>query len=372
MSAGRNRLASTLVAIAALAMSACAPPEPVRLGFIGGLTGRVADLGIAGRNGVALAVEMRNQAGGVNGRPVEMIVEDDKQDVEAAKAATGRLIARKVDAIVGPMTSSIAMAIVPLANEAKVVVMSPTVTTTALSGIDDHFLRVAASTSEYAAKVAANHYGVQGKRRVAAIYDLSNKAYTEGWLVDYRRVFEQAGGSVVASITFTSGKDVNAGELADSALKAKPDMILLLANSVDAALLAQQVRRRDPAISMSSSEWAATERLLELGGKDIEGMIVAQFLDRDSTSPAYQSFRKTFRERFGQEPGFGGLAAFDAANVVFDGLARRKSGQSLKESLLTSGSFPGAQNEIRFSPSGDTSRPTYLSVVRNGAFVRLD
>ena len=74
-------------------LAGCSPPEPIRLGFIGGISGRVADLGIGGRNGVALAIEMRNKSGGVNGRPVELIVEDDKQDPEIAKRAVGRLIA---------------------------------------------------------------------------------------------------------------------------------------------------------------------------------------------------------------------------------------------------------------------------------------
>jgi ABC-type branched-subunit amino acid transport system substrate-binding protein len=68
-------------------MIACTPPEPLRIGFLGGLSGRVADLGIGGRNGAILAVEMRNQQGGINGRRVELIAEDDQQDVEVARQA---------------------------------------------------------------------------------------------------------------------------------------------------------------------------------------------------------------------------------------------------------------------------------------------
>ena len=62
----------------AFVLAGCAPPEPIRLGFIGGVSGRVADLGIGGRNGAALAIELRNKSGGVNGRMVELIVEDDR------------------------------------------------------------------------------------------------------------------------------------------------------------------------------------------------------------------------------------------------------------------------------------------------------
>ena len=72
-------LRSVITLACALGVTACTPPEPVRIGFIGGLSGRVADLGIDGRNGAVLAVELRNKAGGIKGRKVELLVEDDQQ-----------------------------------------------------------------------------------------------------------------------------------------------------------------------------------------------------------------------------------------------------------------------------------------------------
>lgn len=115
---------------------------------------------------------------------MELIVEDDRQDSATAKQAVGRLIARKVDAIIGPMTSAVAVATVPLVNEARVTMISPTVTTSKLSGIDDYFLRVIAPTTDYARKGARYHYANQGHRRIAAAYDLRNSAYSENWLAD--------------------------------------------------------------------------------------------------------------------------------------------------------------------------------------------
>ncbi|HAY27617.1 MAG TPA: ABC transporter substrate-binding protein, partial [Candidatus Accumulibacter sp.] len=84
-------LRSLILAICVL--TACAPPEPIRIGFIGGTSGRVADLGIAGRDAVLLAVELRNQAGGIAGRKVELLIRDDQQDPEAAKRALRELAA---------------------------------------------------------------------------------------------------------------------------------------------------------------------------------------------------------------------------------------------------------------------------------------
>jgi branched-chain amino acid transport system substrate-binding protein len=362
-----------LVAPAALALlAACAPPEPLRIGFLGGISGRVADLGLGGRNAATLAVEMRNKAGGIGGRQVELVVEDDQQDVDVARNAFARLAERKVEAIVGPMTSAMAQAVVPLANEAKLLLVSPTVTTTVLSGIDDHFLRVILSTTPYAQKSAGHHLHHQGSRRVAVAYDLRNKAYSESWLADYRQAYENVGGKILVAVGFQSSDEAHFDELAVRLLESSPDAVLLIANSVDAALLAQQLRARQPNLRLNASEWAATERLIELGGKSVEGMTMAQFIDRGSRQPAYLAFRQAYVDRFGHEPGFAGLTAFDATNVVLDGLAARREGQTLKQAILERREFSGAQSSLRFDAAGDASRETYLTVIRDGAFARID
>ena len=358
-------------AVMAAVLSACSPAEPIRVGFLGGLSGRVADLGIGGRNGAMLAVELRNQSGGIGGRQIQLIAQDDQQDPEVAKRAVTQLIEQKVVAIVGPMTSAMAMVTVPLINQAQVPMVSPTVTAAALTGLDDYFLRVIAPTTEYAHKSANFHFTKQGSRRVAAAFDMRNQVYAESWLKDYRVAFEAAGGVVAAALPFSSSDETRFTELAQQLLRSKPDNVLILANSVDTALLAQQLRKLDGAVHISASEWAATERLIELGGKAVEGIVIAQFIDRESQQPAYLAFRKAFLERFGLEPGFAGLTSFDATNVVLDALAATASNQSLKQAILKRQEFAGAQSMIRFDASGDSARAVYQTTIRNGAFVHL-
>ncbi len=369
---GSRALLSAIAAIAALALlGACAPREPVQIGFLGGISGRVADLGIGGRDGALLAIELRNQSGGIGGRQIELIVEDDQQDPEIAKQVVTRLINRKVAAIIGPMTSAMGMATVPLVNEAQLLMLSPTVTTTDLAGLDDYFLRVIDSTTEYARKSANYHFSVQGSRRITAALDLRNKAYTESWLKEYRKGFEDAGGTIVETVTFSSSDDSRFSDLAQRLLQSRPDGVLILANSVDTALLAQQLRKRDAKVHINACEWSATERLIELGGKAVEGLVIAQFIDRASQQASYLAFRTAYLERFKREPGFPGLTGFDAANVVLDGLAAQTSSQTLKQVILARREFTGAQSLIRFDAYGDASRDTFLTTVRDGAFVRL-
>jgi branched-chain amino acid transport system substrate-binding protein len=90
----------------------------------------------------------------------------------------------------------------------------------------------------------------------------------------------------------------------------------------------------------------------------LKGLVVAQYIDRESKAAAYLSFRQAYRERFAHEPGFAGLTAFDATNVALDALATRSDSQTLKEALLAHGEFAGAQSPIRFDASGDTRSGT--------------
>ena len=165
----------------ALLLNGC-ERKPVRIGFVGGISGRVADLGVGGRNGALLAIEERNASGGINGRPIELIIRDDEQNPETARKVTRELVEQNVEAIIGPMTSSMALAIVPIINRARLVTISPTVTTTELSGLDDYFLRVLPDTHTYAPKSAHFHFEKSGLRRAALIYDTGNRSYTESWL----------------------------------------------------------------------------------------------------------------------------------------------------------------------------------------------
>jgi branched-chain amino acid transport system substrate-binding protein len=346
--------------------------EPVRIGFVGGMSGRVADLGVGGRNGVLLAVEERNAHGGINGCPVELIIRDDEQNAETAKKVTIELVERKVEAIIGPMTSSMALAIVPIVNKARMLTVSPTVTTADLSGLDDYFLRVLPDTRTYAPKSARFHFEKSGLRRAAIIYDTGNSSYTVSWLTAFSKSFESFGGRIVALNSFKSGESVAFSPIVRDLLRHNPDLVVLVCSAVDAALLCQQIRKLDPRVTISVSEWGSTERFIELGGAAVEGVYFAQFLDHGNTTPLYRNFLTSYRKRFGQDPGFSGLAGYDAATVVLDALAARKKGTPLKSAILATGTYQGVQRKIALNRFGDTESSTYITVVKKGRFLTLE
>ena len=250
-----------------------------------------------------LAVEHRNAAGGVNGRKIELIVKNDQQKAAVAQKVVRELIADHVVALIGHGTSEMSAATASIADEAKIVMISPTSAAKNLSGKYEHFFRVINTTERYAKKYALFVRFTLKKKRIGIAYDTSNRAYTESWLSDFRQAFEKSGGKIAVTLSFASGHHPAHPRLAKQLLASKPDGILMIANSLHAAQLSKEIRKLNATITLGTSEWAATEQLAEFGGSAVEGIYSSQYIDRDSKRRAYTEFRTEFLQRFGREPG---------------------------------------------------------------------
>lgn len=357
---------ASLILAATFILTACGPSEPVRLGFLAGLSGRSADLGEGARNGVLLAIEQRNLADGIDGRKVEVLIRDDGATPEGAARGAAELIAAGVVAIVGPITSSMTLAALPEANKEKVVMVSPTATAMQLVGQDDYLFRINAATRDYARMYADFHYRRAGLRRIAIAMDVRNRAFSQSWLDEFRPAFTSLGGEITTVVPFESAADVAFAEIMKQLIESRPDGLLFIAGTVDVVRLAQQAKRLQLVIPLAAVEWAASEKLHELGGESVEGLLVVESYDRDDPSSRYAAFTTAYRERFQLEPGYTAVNAYDAATAILDALARRDPEQSVKEALLALGPFDGLQQAIRFDRYGDTTRAGYFVTMKEG------
>jgi branched-chain amino acid transport system substrate-binding protein len=125
-------------------------------------------------------------------------------------------------------------------------------------------------------------------------------------------------------------------------------------------------------VPLVTSEWAATERFVELAGPAAEGVFTSQFVDRESDLQPYAGFHRLFLERFQQEPGFAGIAGYDAATVLITALRQREAGEPIRDAVLRIADFEGLQGPIHIDRFGDSWRPTYITVVRNGKYIRTN
>jgi len=353
-----------------LALWGCGPQEPVRIGFIGGLTDRNSDNGQSGLNGVILAVEQFNRAGGVGGRMVELVSRDDAQNKETAAKSSAELVEAKVEAVVGPFTSSMAEVIVPITGQAGIFQVSPTITSMAFYGKDDNLFRINRTTRDNArdyAKVMME----RGQKAIAVAYDMRNKNFTESWLNEFRAAVEEGGQRLSAEVPYESSPEADFAQIVRSLLVHKPDSLLFISGALDVARLAQQARRQAPDVPISASEWAATEQLVELGGEVVEGLMIVQNYDHTDESPRFRNFRESYFKRFQRNPGYSSVSAYDAATVVLTALKNRQPGETMKAAALRSGPYDGLQQQIAFDANGDTPRKVFFTEIRNGRYVQV-
>jgi len=348
----------------------------LRIGFLGGLTGRVSDLGIGGRNGAQLAVDDLNAAGGIDGRSIELISRDDEQTADVARARIKELFDSGVTLVVGPMTSSVAAAVLPLANERGVPLVSPLAGAPDFSGRKDVFFRVV-SSSAVSAQQMADAMLKRGLRRLVTVADLRNAVFSQGWARAFAERFAAGGGTVLPALEFEAGPGLKFLDLAARVADAKVDAVAIAASASDSSVLVQQVRRLQPKLFVGLSVWAGTEELLQLGGRAIDGVLVGQFFDRFNATPRWLDFVARFSKRFGQPPGYPAMNGYDAMQMAavalrgtdHVGTAGKAGSAGLIASLGQIRELDGLQRKLSFDEFGDCLALTYLTEVREGRYV---
>ena len=360
-----------ILAAVGLLSASCSKPEPLRLGFVSGLSGRHADLGVSSRNGALLAVERINADGGVNGRPVELVIRDDRQDPEAARRAVEELVAEGVLAIVGHATSSMAEVTVPIVNRERVLMVSPTVSATTFQGKDDWFVMLYPS-NDRSARVLVEHLSRRGEaRRVTILQDLSNSPFTRTWVDAFGEAHARAGGTVLRTISFASGNAPSWGALAEQALQPDPDAVLVVANAVDTAALSQQVRKRGSTAHILGTDWGFTSDVVAQGGAAMEGARFTLKVDITDASARMSRFRRVYTERFARQPDFAAYLSAEAVQILAASLRAARTREEVREAVLDR-VHEGVQGQVRIDRNGDAHREVYVMTVRDGRVVRVE
>ncbi|MEI6208683.1 MAG: ABC transporter substrate-binding protein [Desulfuromonadales bacterium] len=354
------------MAVVALLVCGCTEKKPIKIGYMGSITGKHSDLGVAARDAAMLAVEQLNGQGGINGRKLELIVRDDTFDAKVAEQMAGELVKEGVAAIVGPVASSMSKAALPVVEKAGVVMVSPTSSSNELSGKDDYFFRVMEPNSKFAGHLAESALKL-GIRRLAVIYDTNNRPYTVDIFHVFREVFIKGGGTVTSEVSFDSNLKPSFLPLVKQLGTGEADGVMVLASSVDSIVIAQQIRKEGTQAPILSGACGIAQRdLLQLAGKSSEGMIFTLPVNSQSVAPAYTSFKESFSKRFNYPPTFAAVLAYDATQLILTSLKKDSDTGKLRQTVKSISSFDGLQGPIRLDEFGDPNRKLFVLRYRDG------
>ena len=314
-----------LSAVAAmLAMTSCGEKKAstIKIGSIGPLSGDVAVYGLEAKYGEELAVEEINAAGGINGKMIELIAEDDEGDPSKTVSAFKKLTVQNgVKFFVGSLTSGCTKAVADQSQAAGIIQMAPAATAENIT-IDD-----AGNTIPYVfracfidpfqgtvgGKFAAENLGC---KKAAVLYDVTND-YSVGLASNFVAEFEKDGGVVVAQESYAKGeKDFNAQ--ITKIKNQNPDVVYLPDYYQTVALIAKQLRAQGIETPIVGADgW---DGLVSNAGDEVLNGYYSNHYAADSTDPAVVKFVTNFKAKFGEEPNSFAALAYDSVYMLKDAI----------------------------------------------------
>ncbi len=342
-------------------------PDSIRVGVFLSLTGATAAYGISALNAFKLATDEVNAAGGISGRQVELITEDDHSNTGEVAGIVTKLIQKdKVHALLAEPVSTRAMVAAPLAQEHKVVMISPAAVKPELTMQGDYIFR-ACFTSPVEGEAIAQFAARKLKaKRAAIILDGKNDyaVVLSGFFSEY---FRKLGGEIINQQHYeASDKDVAAQINAIKA--AKPDVIFAPGFYSTAAMVASEVKRQGITAKLIGSDGWDSPSLLEGAGDAFDGVYFANHFWVGSDNSLVRKFVANYKTKFGVVPDAGAATAYDAARLLFDAIKRANSTDSpaIRDALAKTSNFPGVTGRITLDANRNALVPVYMLQIGKG------
>ena len=343
----------------------------IKIGYFGDLTGPTFNFGQSAINGVLMAASEINQSGGINGRKIDVVIEDDKGSPEEAARLTAKLIDQdKVIAIIAGGTSGNSRAASPKAQASHIPMISPSSTDPAVTQTGNYIFRACFVDTFQGEVMASFAVNTLKAKKAAILYDF-NSPYSKG-LTDYFKLsFARLGGSIVSEQTYTQGDADFKGQLS-TVRSAEPDVIYIPGYYGEVALIAKQARMIGLAQPLLGGDgWDAPE-LWQIGGDALNGAYISTHYSVDDPSPAIRQFVDLYKQRYGNLlPDAHAALAYDGARLLFDAIARTGStdGDKLRDALAQTKNFNGVTGVISMDANRNAVKPAVVLKLQDLKFI---
>jgi branched-chain amino acid transport system substrate-binding protein len=340
------------------------------VGYYGDLTGRTSNFGVSTRNGVLMAADEINKAGGINGRQITILSEDDEGRPEKAATVVTKLIDQdRVIGLLGEVASGNSLAAAPKAQAAHVPMISPSSTNPAVTQVGDYIFRVCfidPFQGEVMAKFAANTL----KAKTAAIMLDFNSPYSRGLTEFFEKSFTKLGGKVVSKQSYTQGDRDYKGQLT-SIRSLNPEVIYVPGYYGEVGVIAKQAKQLDIKAPLLGGDGWDAPQLWELGGDALNGSYISNHYSVEDPSPAIQKFVADFKGRYNVVPDALAALGYDAMRVLADALKRAgtSQGPALRDAIAATKDFPGVTGVITINSERNAVKPAVVLKLQDGKYV---
>src|SRR5215212_1505266 len=338
----------------------------IKVGVYGDLSGQTSSFGESTRNGAKMAIDEINAAGGINGRKIDVLVEDDQGQPQQASTVVTKLVNQdKVIAVIGEVASTNSLAAAPKAQEAKVPMITPSSTNPKVTQVGDYIFRVC-FTDDFQGAVAAKFAANTLKARKAAILGDFNSDYSKGMTQYFVQEFTGSGGQIVAQQTYTQTDADFKGQLTNIR-SASPDVIFVPGYYGQVGVIAKQAKELGIKAPLLGGDGWDSPKLFELGGAALDGNYMVNHYSTDDPSPAVQKFVAAYKAKYGAVPDAIAALGYDAMNVLADSIKRSGSTDSakLRDAIAATKGFAGVTGAISLNAGRDAVKPAVVFELRN-------
>ncbi len=328
--------------------------DGIKIGLVASQNGELKPWGDDSVKGAQLAVEEFNKAGGVDGKPVNLMIGDSNSKPEVGKSAAEKLMSDGAIGILGEVASGITMQMEQAAEPKGVPVIAIGATRTDLTQGHDNIFRVCYTDAFQGPVMAKFAYDELGLRNVALMTD-QKQPYSTGLSDSFREYFTKLGGHIVDEQKYESGQTNFQGQLTQ--IKAKnPDGLFMSGYFNETGPIARQAKDAGLNVKMLGGDGWDSNEILQSGGDAIVGQYFCNHYNNKEDRPEVKDFLAKWAAKYnGTQPATTmGALAYDATMLMCDSLKRAKTKDSkgLRDAIADTVDFAGVSGKITLKGHG--------------------
>ncbi len=363
-------LAGGASALAVLAAGCKKKTDEIPVGAYLSLTGSDSTFGIDTKKGIELALDEINAQGGIKGKRVRLLVEDNKSTAAETTQKVQQLIDRdKVVAVLGEVASSRSKAGGLICNTKKVPMVTPSSTAVEVTQGRPYVFRTCFTDAQQG-EAAARFVRDTLRKNTAGVFYAAQDTYSSGLAKVFRAKFEAFGGKVVIEKDYQKG-ETNFSTYLRELKGANPEIIFVPIYYNEMVTLARQAKNEgmSGAMFMGGDGWDSTD-LLEGAGGDLEGAHFTNHYSPDVPWENSRIFITSFKAKYGHEPNSLAAQGYDAARVLFDAMTRATEvkPEAIREALAATKDFKGATGTMTMDSDRNVKKPVVVVRITGKAF----
>ncbi len=342
--------------------------QTIKIGIELPLTGYGATYGEDAKRAVELAVDEVNAAGGINGKKVEAVFEDDGGAGKTAVAATQKLVTvDKVPVILGGMMSSAGLTAAPVAKENKVVFLATITSHPELTGPGGYVYRI--QSTDLINANAAGRFAARVLKFKTAAGLVASSDYGRSLIKFTQASFEKEGGTWTITENFAQGANDFRSQL--TKIKDKnPDIIFIAATVKEAAQMIRQMVELRMKMPVLGSSMLDDPSLVTLAGDAAELVYYHRpaRVAGDEAKKREEAYIARFKAKFpGKDPGIAAKYYYDGCNIIFAAIkAGGETGPGIDQAMRKIKNFPGLTGNITFNETGDREFTAAIMKIEKG------